>query len=141
MMSTRTQGFQDNCPPDCPTDNCSPRTITPEDNCPRGKLASDNCSPHNYPRGKISPGQLSPRKFGAEKLPPPLTIKFPSKIIAPTHKFPPKSTTSELRKTMHCLRVMQFRSKKLFASIYFIQILTKSCRKPLTREHISLNAS
>ena len=39
------------------------------------------------------------------------------------------------------IRVLQLRSKNRFTSIYFLQILTKPCRKPLIRKHFSLNAS
>ena len=34
---------------------------------------------------------------------------------------------------------LQLRSKKWFTSIYFLQILTKLCRTPFIREHLSLN--
>ena len=38
------------------------------------------------------------------------TTKFPSKIIGPTQaNSSPKSTASELKKIMHCLRVLYIR--------------------------------
>ena len=97
----------------------TPRTIASEDNCPRGKLP-----PHH----KISPENNCPH----------------------SSKFLPKSTTSELKKTAlststiikeSFYRRLQLRSKKWFTSIYFLQILTKPCRTPFIREHLSLNAS
>ena len=77
----------DNCPPDncylddCPPDNC-PRTIAPEYICPQENYPSppENCPLHP----KISPKNNRPH----------------------SSKFPSKSTTSELRKAMHCLRVL-----------------------------------
>ena len=87
-------------------------------------------------------------------------IVMGSRKIAPedncphSSKFSSKSVMSELRKTMHCLRVLSFKnhsiksyfprlklkSKKWFTSIYFLQILTKPCRTPLIRENPSVNA-
>ena len=107
------------------------RIIAPEENCPRGRLPL---------------GQLPPRKT----VPPEncsLTIKFPSKISAPT---PANSPQRVLRVNWGKLcivydyvnkRVLQLRSKNRFTSIYFLQILPKPCSKPLIREHFSLNVS
>ena len=64
----------------------------------------------------------------------PLTIKFPSTIIAPTQVNPPKEWTEEnYALPMKDIRVLQLRRKKWFTSIYFLQILAKPCRTPLKR--------
>ena len=103
-----------------------------------------NCPPGNCPQGNCPPG----------KLPPHSKISLENNCHH-SSKFSSKSTTSELRKAMHFLRVlllknqitksyfprMQIRSKKWFTSIYFLQILTKPWRTPLVGEHFSLNAS
>ena len=131
--------LSDNSPPDNCTQIIAPRTFPPEDNCPQGKL---------------TPGQLPPRIITPGKLPPHYKIS-PENNCPRLSKFPSKSNTSELRKTMHCLRVLylknhstksyfsrlQLTSKKWFTSIYFLQILTKPCIAPFLREHLSLNAS
>ena len=99
----------------------SSRTIAPE----------DNCSPR-----EVDPGKL-----------PPYHRKSSENNWLHSSKLPLKSTRSELRKTMHCVPVqklflrLQLRNKKLFTSVYFLQIFTKPCRTPLKSEHLSLNAS
>ena len=66
----------------------------PPDNCLLDDCPLDNCPPDNCPQGKLSPGQLPPHhKISVENNCP------------HSSKFPSKSTMSELRKTMHCLRV------------------------------------
>ena len=59
----------------------------------------------------VAPRKLPPRIITPP--PPldnyPLTIKFPSKRIA-SRKIPPKSTTSELAKTMPCLKLLSYTS-------------------------------
>ena len=99
-------------------------------------------------------GQLPPRKIAPRKLPPHHKVS-PGNNCPHLNKLPSKTTASELRKTMHCLRVLQLKnhsnksyfsrlqlkSKKCFTSVYFLQILTKPRRTPLIREHLSLNAS
>ena len=107
------------------------RIIAPEENCPRGRLPL---------------GQLPPR----ENVPPEncsLTTKFPSKIFASTQANSPQRVL-RVNWGKLCIvydyvntRVLQLRSKNRFTSIYFLQILTKPCRKPLIRKHFSLNAS
>ena len=117
----------------------SPRTIALEDNCPRGKF---------------SPGQLPPMKIAPGKLLPRYKV-YPLNNHPHSNKLPSKRTTSEPRKTMHCLRVLllknhstksyfsrlQLRSKKWFTSAYFLQVLTKPRRTPVIRGHLSLNVS
>ena len=39
------------------------------------------------------------------------------------------------------IKRLQIRNKKLFTSIYFLQILTNPCRTPLLREQLLLNTS
>ena len=54
----------------------------------------------------VAPRKLPPRIITPPPLDNyPLTIKFPSKRIT-SRKIPPKSTTSELAKTMPCLQVL-----------------------------------
>ena len=118
---------EDNCPPDiCPPDICLP------DNCFRGKLA--------LPR-TITPEENCPQENCF------LTIKSPSKIIASTQ------ANSSLRVLgvnwgklsiayqYYNIRQLQLGGKEWFTSIHILQILTKPCRAPLTREYLSLNAS
>ena len=109
------------------------QTIVPEENCPL-----DNC-----PQEKLPPGQLLRRKIAlqiiipSENGPPPasedcpLTIKFLSKIIAPTQA---NSRQRVLRVNWRKLSIVYeyydiwvplLRGKKWFTSIYFLQILTK----------------
>ena len=65
-----------------------PRTITPEDNCPRG-LASDNCSPHNYPRGNPPPDNCSQGNLVPGNCSPPPHHKISLENNCPySHKFP-----------------------------------------------------
>ena len=87
------------------------RTIAPEESCSPNNCPTDNCPLDNYPSDNCSPDNLPPSKIVHEEncLPEncPLTIKFPSKIIAPTQvNSPQKRTTSVLRKAKHCLRVL-----------------------------------
>ena len=99
--AARTTAPEENCPPDTcplddyPLDDCptpqiialkqfslrktAPCTIVPEENCPQGKL---------------TPGQLPPHHIISLENNCPHSSKLPS-----------KSTTSELKKTMYCLRV------------------------------------
>ena len=84
------------------------------------KVFQDNCPEDNCSRGKLPPGQLLPRKIAPRTIA--LRIidpreNYPPRTLPPHHKispenncphsskFPSKSTTSELRKTMACLRV------------------------------------
>ena len=70
----------------------------PPDNCTLDDCFLENCPPDNYPR-KIAltriRGKLSPH----HKI-------FLQNNCPHSSKFPPKSTTSELDKTMQCLRVL-----------------------------------
>ena len=110
QIGFRTIAPEENCPSDnFPLDDCpriiAPRTIASEKNCPPTIVPEDNC-----PRGKLPPENCS------------LTIKFPPKNNCPhSSKFPLKSTTSELRKTMHCLRVLLSTIKQSFYQKIFFK--------------------
>ena len=87
----RTTAPEENCPPD----NWSPRQLparktAPEENCPQAISLKDNCAQ----------GKLPPRRIVAHhKI-------SPENNCPNSSKFPSKRTTSELRKTMVCLRVL-----------------------------------
>ena len=75
---------------------------------------------------------MSPRKIA----PPMANCPFSSKIIAPTQ------VNSHQRVVgVNWWKLLQLRSKKWFTSKYFLQILTKACRTPFIREHLSPSAS
>ena len=106
------------------------RAITLEENCPL-----DVCP---------SPGQLPPRIIAPRGKLPPKKISPSPYCTAPTQANS-HQRVSQVNWGKQCIvyniRVLQLRSKKWFASIYFLQILNKLCRTPLIREHLSLNAS
>ena len=97
---------------------------------------------------------MPPRKIDLQKIAPPYKI-FSKNNCPYSSKFSSKTTTSELRKTIHCLRVLSLKNhstknyfsrlqlmcKKWFTSLCFLQIWTKSWRTTLIREHLSLNVS
>ena len=62
---------------------------------PPGSLPPDNCPPDNCLQGKLPP----------RKLPPYHEISLENNCPH-SSKFPPKSTTNDLRKTMHFLQVL-----------------------------------
>ena len=108
-----------------PPRKIAPRIIAPKENypldsCPREKLAPANC---------------------------PLTMRCPSKIVAPTQANSPQRVLRVKWGKLcivyehYIIRVPQIRSKKWFTFLYFLQILIKPCRTPPIREHLSLNAS
>ena len=93
LNGVRTISPEENCPPH----NCSPRKIPPWMIAPWKIAPEVNCLPDNYPRGKLppSPGKLRPHhKISLEN------------NCTHSSKFPSKGTTSELKKTKHCLRVL-----------------------------------
>ena len=104
--------------------NLGSRTIASEENCPR----------------IIIPRTIAPEdNYHAENCF--LTIKISPKIIAPTQA---NSSQRVIRVSWgklciayeyYNIRVLQLRSKTWFTSIYFLQVLTKSCRTPFIREH------
>ena len=99
----RTTAPEENCPPDtCPLDDCpTPRIIAPKQFSPR-KIAPCTIAPkENCLQGKVSPRQLPPH----HKIPLENNCSHSSKL-------PLKSTTSELKKTMHCLRVHEITVKQ-----------------------------
>ena len=108
-----------------PPRKIAPRIIAPKENYPL-----DSC-----PREKLTPANC------------PLTMKFPSKIVAPTQANSPQRVLQVnygklcIVYVYHNMQLLQLRSKKSFTSIYFLQILTKPCRTPIIREDILLNAS
>ena len=104
-----------------------PRTVAPKENCslPPTIAPEENCLPGNCP----------------------LTIKFSLKIVAPTQANSPQRVLRVnwgklcIVYEHYNIPVLQLKSKNRFASIYFLQILTKPCRTPLIIEHLSVNAS
>ena len=104
-----------------------PQIVSPEENCPR---PSDNC-----PRGKLTPGKLSPHHEVSFKNNCLLWSKYPQRVLQVN--WGKLCIVYEY----YNIRVLQLRRKKWFTSKYFLQILTKPCKTPLTREHLSLNAS
>ena len=99
------------------------------------------------PPKKIALWTVTPWTIAPGKLPPHHKI-YPKNNCPNSSNFFSKSTMSELRKTMDCLQNHSTKSyfsrlqiKKLFTSMYFLQILTKPWRKPLIRKHLSVNAS
>ena len=89
----------------------------------------------------IAPWMIAPQIIAPEDNFPlencPLTIKFPSKIIAPTQAYLPKRVLrvnwGKLCIVYDCYNiwVLQLRSKKWFTSMHVLQILTKPCWTPL----------
>ena len=73
----------------------SPWIIAPGQLSPRIIALEENCPPDNCPPGKFSAGKL-----------PPHHKVYPKNNHPHSSKLPSESTMSELRKTMHCLRVL-----------------------------------
>ena len=115
INGSRAITLEENCPLDvCPSPGqLSPSIIAPEENCPR-------------------------RKFPPHHIVLPLLKQIPTKEY---HRWTEENSALSIIYEYHNIRVLQLRSKKWFASIYFLQILNKLCRTPLIREHLSLNAS
>ena len=87
------------------------------------------------PRGKLPPGKLSPHHEVSLKNNCLLWSKYPQRVLQVN--WGKLCIVYEY----YNIRVLQLRRKKWFTSKYFLQILTKPCKTPLTREHLSLNAS
>ena len=89
----------------------TPLTSRCRDDCPRGKLPPWVIAPRT-----IFPWIIAPRKIAPENnCPPPGKLPTHHKISLENNcphwrKFPLASTTSELRQTMHCLRVPWYKS-------------------------------
>ena len=74
------------------------RTIAPLENCSLDNCPLDNCPLDDCPRAIAPENNCPPRKIAPEE-------NFPLTILYCPYssKFPPKSITGELRKTVHCL--------------------------------------
>ena len=96
------------------------RTIASEENCPPDDCPPGNCLPDSCPRGKLPPRKIAPQTNALEdncplgKLPPAKLLLHHK--ISSENNFPRSSeiNTSELRKTMHCLRVLLSMIKESF---------------------------
>ena len=150
-VGSGTVAREENCHPhNCLLDD-GPRIIAPppqDNNCPRREIVLWTIASRKI----ATPSLIAPQENC------PLTIKFSSKIVAPTQATSPQrvleypkwteenyglSTNTIIKESLYrkLFFKMQIRNKKLFTFIYFSQILTKPCKTQLIREQLSLYAS